>query len=65
MTSPRAESLRDSPDECAVGLCGAARLKTQDRAVWFDRPARRLVTARDALQIHSVLLEVEIVFVPA
>jgi hypothetical protein len=41
------------------------RWTLDDRRWTIDRPARRFVTASDALQVKPVRLEVQILFVPA
>ena len=46
-------------------VCLSPPMEVEHGAPGFHRPARRFVSARDALQIHTVLIEVQILFVPA
>ena len=43
----------------------SAAMEVENRAPSFHLPARGFVSAGHALQIHPILLEVEILFVPA
>jgi hypothetical protein len=54
----------DSPDEGLARLCRAPRLEPQHGPPWLDRPAWRFVPAGDTLQIDTVFLEVQVLFMP-
>lgn len=40
-------------------------MEADDGPARFDRPARRLLSTPDALEVNPVLFEVKILFVPA